>query len=341
MSRLDELPPDQRAALSLLLRQRKSYGEVAVLLGIGAGAVHDRAHAALAMLAPRQARGLSTEQREQIADYMLGQQASIAERLATRTMLGSNPPAREWAQALAGELSAIPGATLPDVPAAAAVDVGAPAAATAASAAPPRAAVAAPQRTAVAAPPPPAAATLADAVVAAPSETQPPSSRLGGALLLGAIAIAAVVAVILITSGGKGSGHKTTTTTSSTKSSTTATAPGKVVATLAMTSPSPTSRSRGAAEVFTDGNTRVFAIIATNLPATKGFYYALWLYNSHTSSVPLAQAPAVGSSHKLEAAGALPTYAREYHQVLLTRETAAKPTHPGRVILRGTLALKE
>ena len=29
MSRLDELPPDQRAALSLLLRQRKSYAEVA------------------------------------------------------------------------------------------------------------------------------------------------------------------------------------------------------------------------------------------------------------------------------------------------------------------------
>ena len=53
MSRLDELPPDQRAALSLLLRQRKSYGEVASMLGIGEQAVHDRAHAALAVLAPR------------------------------------------------------------------------------------------------------------------------------------------------------------------------------------------------------------------------------------------------------------------------------------------------
>ena len=53
MSRLDELPPDQRAALSLLLRQRKSYAEVATLLGISERAVHDRAHAALAVLAPR------------------------------------------------------------------------------------------------------------------------------------------------------------------------------------------------------------------------------------------------------------------------------------------------
>ena len=32
MSRLDDLPPDQRAALSLLLRNRKSYAEVASLL---------------------------------------------------------------------------------------------------------------------------------------------------------------------------------------------------------------------------------------------------------------------------------------------------------------------
>ena len=61
MSRLDELPPDQRAALSLLLRQHKSYAEVAALLGIAERAVHDRAHAALAVLAPAQARELTPE----------------------------------------------------------------------------------------------------------------------------------------------------------------------------------------------------------------------------------------------------------------------------------------
>ena len=74
MSRLDELPPDQRAALSLLLRQRKSYADVAAILGIPARAVHDRAHVALAMLAPRQARGLAPEHREEIGEYLLGQQ---------------------------------------------------------------------------------------------------------------------------------------------------------------------------------------------------------------------------------------------------------------------------
>src|SRR5437867_1538873 len=58
MSRLDDLPPDQRAALSLLLLQGKNYAEVARLLHIGERAVHDRAHAALAVLAPREAAQL-------------------------------------------------------------------------------------------------------------------------------------------------------------------------------------------------------------------------------------------------------------------------------------------
>ena len=61
---MEELPPDQRAALSLLLRQRKSYAEVATLLQIPAGAVHDRAQAALAVLAPGEARALTRGARE-------------------------------------------------------------------------------------------------------------------------------------------------------------------------------------------------------------------------------------------------------------------------------------
>ena len=81
MSRLDDLPPDQRAALSLLLRQRKAYAEVAAMLQISERAVHDRAHAALAVLAPRQARELAPERREQIGDYLLGQSAGGSQRL--------------------------------------------------------------------------------------------------------------------------------------------------------------------------------------------------------------------------------------------------------------------
>jgi hypothetical protein len=51
MSRLDDLPPDQRAVLSLLVRQGKSHAEIADMLGIPQQAVRDRAGAALDALA--------------------------------------------------------------------------------------------------------------------------------------------------------------------------------------------------------------------------------------------------------------------------------------------------
>jgi hypothetical protein len=162
MSRLDELPPDQRAALSLILRQGKSFGEVASLLGIPERSVHDRAHAALAVLAPRQARGLAPAQRAEIGDYVLSQQPGVAERLRTRTLLGTSEPGREWAQAIAAELAPLANGALPEIPPAPVQDAAAPAA----------------------------------------SGASAPSSRLGGALLLAAIVVAVVVAVILLTNGG-------------------------------------------------------------------------------------------------------------------------------------------
>jgi hypothetical protein len=47
MSRLDDLPPDQRAVLLLLVQQGKSHAEIADMLAIPESAVRDRAHAAL------------------------------------------------------------------------------------------------------------------------------------------------------------------------------------------------------------------------------------------------------------------------------------------------------
>jgi Sigma-70, region 4/Anti-sigma-K factor rskA len=51
MREMEQLPPDQRAVLSLVLTQQKSYAEVAALLDISEQAVRDRAHAALDALA--------------------------------------------------------------------------------------------------------------------------------------------------------------------------------------------------------------------------------------------------------------------------------------------------
>jgi hypothetical protein len=322
MSRLDELPNDQRAALSLLLRQRKSYSEVASLLGIPEHAVHDRAHAALAVLAPRQARELTPERRHEIGEYLLGQQAAVAERLRTRTYLGGSAPAQAWAQALAAELAPLAGAALPAIPAV-----------TIASAEESR------DRGAGLSPTP----ASGESAFAAPSRGSLPSSRLGGALLLAAILAAVIVAVILL-SGGSSSPTKTTAASSATKTSSTAkattTTTGPTVdQRLKLTSPSPKSRSVGEVEILSEGGKLAFYIVAEHIPRSKGFFYAIWLYNSHTSAEPLSKAPAVGSSHRLAGLAALPANAGDYHEILLTRETSTHPTHPGHVVLRGPFNL--
>jgi Sigma-70, region 4/Anti-sigma-K factor rskA, C-terminal len=51
MSRLDDLPPDQRAVLLLLVQQGKSHAEIADMLAIPESSVRDRAQAALQALA--------------------------------------------------------------------------------------------------------------------------------------------------------------------------------------------------------------------------------------------------------------------------------------------------
>jgi hypothetical protein len=333
MSRLEELPPDQRAALSLLLRQRKSYAQVATMLGIGEQAVHDRAHAAMAVLAPRQARGIEPAQRHEIGDYLLGQQASVAERLRTRTLLSSSAPANEWAQTLARELTAIGGVELPEVPPAIAPPVTAPATAATVSVGLP-----AGQPTAIR--PPPAQAepySLAEAAASAapwePSSGQG-SSRLGGAVLLAVILAAVIVVVVLLTSSG-GSKKKASTTAST--SSTTTSGP-KEQAHFALKAPGK-SHSVGSVQILSEGNKRAFYIQAEHIPATNHFFYAIWLYNSHTSALPLSKSPPVGKSHKLAGAAALPENAGSYKEILLTKETSQHPTHPGHVVLRGPFKL--
>jgi hypothetical protein len=162
-----------------------------------------------------------------------------------------------------------------------------------------------------------------------------PSSRLGGALLLAAIAVAVVVTAILITTGGGSSKHtaKRASSTASSKSGPT------VGPQLPLTSPSPSSKSSGAVVVLSEKGKRAFYIEAQNLPATHGFYYAIWLYNSPTSAKALSRSPSVGSSHKLAGGSALPANAGEYRELLLTRETESHPTHPGKIVLHGPFKL--
>jgi hypothetical protein len=307
MSRVDQLPADQRAALSLLLRQHKSYAEVAGMLGIQERAVHDRAHAALAVLAPRQARELDPERREEIGDYLLGQLGDVGQRLRTRTLLAGEPAAGAWARALAGELADLAAGELPEIPEATgdSVEPATPA-------------------------PLPQSAETADGGGFSPSA---PSSRRAGAVLLAVLAVAVIVVVILLVSGGSSSSKAPSAKAKAT--STTATGP-KQEGRIALRAPAG-STSKGTVAILSEAGKRAFYLQAERLPETKGFFYAVWLYNSPTSALPLSKSPAVGANHKLAGAALLPSNASSYKEILLTRETSTRPKSPGPVVLRGTL----
>jgi hypothetical protein len=336
MSRLDELPPDQRAALSLLVRQHKSYADVAAMLGIAEHAVHDRAHVAVVVLAPSQARALTPQDRLEITDYMLGQQPTMGERLRTRTLLGNSEPARAWALELAVQLAPLE-AELPDIPPAPSQqqkpqkqqpqrlqDLSAAAAVAAAASSSPGASGAAREATA-------GSGTAAGSPTAATAR----SSRRGGAILLAGIVVVVVVAVLLLSGGG---GKKTA---NSKTSSSAATKTGPTVENQISLKPTPgrKSGSIGVVEVIAEKSKQAFFIEAQHLPESKGFYYAIWLYNSPTSALALSKSPSVGSTHRLAGGSLLPSNASEFHEILLTKETAAHPKHPGRVVLRGAFSL--
>jgi Sigma-70, region 4 len=330
MSRLDDLPPDQRATLSLLLRRGKSYAEVAGMLEIDERAVHARAHAALAVLAAKEARELTAAQREEVGDYLLGQRSGVTERLATRSYLDGSPQARAWATALAGELEPLAGSALPEIP------NGARPAATRAAAAPAAASASLPT-----APRPERAAQPRSAASTA---------RIRGALLLVVIVAVVVVAIVLVTGGGGSSSNSAGSTgsaASETRSSgkeTTGTqkSQAKEDKRITLTSPDASSKAVGVAEVLSEGSQYAFYLAAQHLAPSKGngFFYAVWLYNSPSSYEALSRAPDVGTGGNVQGGALLPKDAGKYHTMLLTRETASKPTRPGPVILRGAFALR-
>jgi hypothetical protein len=169
------------------------------------------------------------------------------------------------------------------------------------------------------------------------------SSRRAGALLLGAIVVVIVVAVILISSGGgKGSSPTTTAgkgTSSTSTTSTASTGKASLDSTIQLSSVEPTVHASGAAYVLSESGRRAFYVTAQGLPPSSGFFYAVWLYNSPSSSEPLGRASNVGSDGRMEGGNPLPTNAGDYAKFIVTRETSTHPTHPGPTVLSGSFSL--
>jgi hypothetical protein len=315
MTQIDALPPDQRAVLSLLLRQDKSYEEVARLLRMDVDAVRARAVAAVDALGPSDLE-LAPERRAEVADYLLRQQPA-SERASTRRYLKESPTARAWARPVASELRLMAGGRLPELPA---------------------------EDTEVEE----AFGALQERTAA--RQVAKRSSRTGGFVLLGAVAaIVAAVIVLVINSGGsstKDNGTVTPPATTSTGASggTGATGPAgtpHIDAQINLAPADPKSKALAVANVISQGSQRAFALQAQGLAQTKGFAYAVWLYNSPTDALALGFAPAVKADGRMQAVGALPANASHYRQMILTRETVARPARPGAIVLAGSLGLTQ
>jgi hypothetical protein len=103
MATFDQLSPEQRAIVELVLRQGKTYNELADMLNVPEGRVRELARDALVELAPVSVRGVEEDWRGQLADYVLGQQSG-PEATATKGHLRRSEAARSWARSLLDSL---------------------------------------------------------------------------------------------------------------------------------------------------------------------------------------------------------------------------------------------
>jgi Sigma-70, region 4 len=349
MSALDNLAPDQRAVLQMVLQRGRSYDEIAGLLSIDPAAVRQRALDAFDALTP--ATVLPGPERALVTDYLLRQ---LPDRVAEQVyaFLQASDADRAWAEALAEVVGPLTSASLPEIP------VGAPlgaddwaGGALEQDSDPPDPGDAEPYYAPV------ADQTVTDQPDVRTSTREPrppgeprPSSRRGGAILLGTIAvlIVAVIVVVLATSGGgkkspASSGHTNTANTTTPTSSTATTGTTSTAATtqiltqLNLSSPTGAKGTLGIVQVIRVDGVVGVALDAQGLPPnTAHNAYAVWLYNSASSFkfVGFVQTR-VGKSGKVATEGTLPSGASSYHRLLITLETQQKPTRPGEVVLSG------
>jgi Sigma-70, region 4 len=338
MTPLDLLAPDQRAVLELILRQDRSYGELSELLGISEREVRDRAEAALRALAGTPDDDVDTGR---ITDWLLAQQTERAAG-ATRALLRTSEPARAWAELAAGRLREIGGERLPDVPARddEAAERPRPRPRRDGEGRRPR-----PVRDAAPAPGPAATATTAAAAGPA-AGGGPRSSRLGGAVLIAVagLAVAAFLVWFLSRDDSSSPAHATATpaATATPSAASNLGASGNDI----VLRPTNGSNAAGLMRLFKAQNGDVqFAIGAQGLPDNKkGEFYAVWFTKKDGSArllgFPQTQVTngtlTVGGPGKADTK-AFPRWFATYDDVLITRETKARPSRPGPAVLQGTL----
>ncbi|HWH94699.1 MAG TPA: sigma factor-like helix-turn-helix DNA-binding protein [Baekduia sp.] len=309
MARFEDLPADQKAVLQLVLRQGRTYEEIASLLKISPEAVRDRALTALDAIGPQDVTGVEEDRQDEIGDHLLGQQSAAA-RAATREHLEGSQPARDWARAVAGELrtAGVAGENaLPEIPAdPAAVDED------------------------------------FDALAArrGARADQQRSSRLGGLLLIVAAVIIVAGGVLVLTNvlggddddGSPNAAATTTTATSATDATT------NVEQQINLTPPGGGNKPLGVANIVSQSGKRAIAVVGQDLPASG--HYVLWLRNGakvkFLGFFPVVTGKGTNKGRLQGLVGA-PSDLKSYAEMLVTREPDSTPKAPTAIILRGSM----
>jgi hypothetical protein len=310
MASLDTLSDLQRATLQLLLKQGKSYDEIAALLKTDSSAIQSRAHDAVAALGPTKP-DIGDDRRREIADYLLGQQAA-SRRAATREYLEDSADGRSWSRVVAGALRPMAGDDLPEIPAEPAeVDE---------------------------------AFEALDKRAARQEEVQR-GSQLGTMIIFGALGLAVAIVLIIVLGvfdGGDEPNARTTTTTRTAR--TTPTERPRVVL-QGKLAPPRGSQSNASGETaiinYKTANEFKLLIAATGLRvAPDGSAYAVWLYNSPAQLLFVGFPKAtVNDAGKLEVVADLTPQTPTFQQVLVTLERVSKPVKPGRIVLSGKITV--
>jgi hypothetical protein len=112
------------------------------------------------------------------------------------------------------------------------------------------------------------------------------------------------------------------------------------VATIRLKPPGGVGPARGVADVIAEGSLRAFALTADGLAPTRGFAYAVWLYDSRRVARLIGFIDQqVTSRGTAKAISVLPAGASRYRYLIVTRETRMRPTRPGPTALEGRLRL--
>jgi sigma-70-like protein len=305
MRDMDELPPDQRAVLSLVLTQQRSYGEVASMLGIPEQSVRERAHAALDALAKQAQSSPASAQSSRNGSDQGEPQPNVA-----GPELGTFPaPSPEPQTGLASDQTepAAAGASRPSSRLGGAIMLG--------------------------------VIAVAVVVTTIVLSSGGKGSGSGGSSHTQSSA-GATSARSRQTGTGSGSTGTGSGQTGAASGSTGSTGAGvHLDSRFALSSSEAASKASGQGLVVSQGKARAFYVTAQGLPPTSGFFYAVWLYNSQSDSYPLGRSN-VGANGRLEGGGPLTAPSlSSFHRLVVTREQSQHPTHPGPIVLSGPFAL--